>query len=45
MKKLIGQDSLKNEEVKKYDVQGLSLTDAVRKLFKQVDQSKSQNSD
>jgi ribosomal protein S16 len=45
MKKLIGQDQLKNEEVNKYDLQGLSLTDAVRKLIKHVDQSKSQNSD
>ncbi len=32
-----GQESLKDDEVNKYDLQGLSLTDAVRKLIKQVD--------
>jgi ribosomal 50S subunit-associated protein YjgA (DUF615 family) len=46
LQKVIGeQESLKDDEVNKYDLKGLSLIDALRKLIKQVDQSKSQNSD
>ena len=38
LKKVIGgQESLKNDELNKYDLQGLSLTGAVRKLIRQVD--------
>ena len=45
LKKIIGQDQLNDEDLNKYGLKGLSLTDALKKLVKQVDQSKSQGNE